>query len=246
MSLRDLRRDPAEIDDDHNDSVGTSRRRFLRRAAAGGAVALGAGAVGLAAGAQAAGAQAPGTTSGTAKPTGAAGKKPTIEGEDLSLIVFAHSVELAAVAIYDAILATRRLDTPGEHRARTFQLHHRDHAAKLATFAGSEASTTPDASLVDEFMPRLQQAGTAEPVIDLAQKLEERLAATYANDLGRLAGWEVAGAVSTILPVESEQAVVWSRVLEPDPTEWAKQIKTWIPAFQTGEGALRPNGSSPN
>ena len=43
---------------------------------------------------------------------------------------------------------------------------------------------------------------------------------------------------SKILPVDSQQAVVWSQVLVPDTAEWATGITDWIPNFQSATDAI--------
>ena len=258
MSIRRLRRSSAEIDeqhpasmpaiDDELDPALSGRRRFLTRAAAGGAIAFGASAIPLSTLVPSALAQTGGSTPGSAPATSGAPAKSTakVEGNDLDIVVFLQTIELAAVEIYDKIVKTGRLSSPVAESARQFALHHKDHAAKLAEFAGNQATNKANATLVRELTARTDIASadgsTAER--DLAQigfDLETGIAATHSFALGELDGWEIAGVCSIIEPVESQHALAWSLIIEPDVEQWKNAIKTWIPPFQNQDGALLPN-----
>src|SRR5690349_9628754 len=97
MAFRALRRTSAEIDEQHlaESDHGASRRRFLTRAATGGALAVGASTLPLSTFVPGAGAQAEeeGTTAGTTPGTlpvapPVTGDPPVVEGSDLTLLVF--------------------------------------------------------------------------------------------------------------------------------------------------------------
>lgn len=291
MSFRDLRRHSAEIDEqprgpvdaidvDHADlpagpdpTVAASRRSFLRRAAAGGAIAFGAGAVPVGAMIPSALAQSTTTTGGAAPKAGAAptagavptagaattsgstpgtvpgtsvpvaGKKkdpPKVKGDDLTLVVYLQTMELAAVSAYTAIVATGKLTSPVAETARVFGMHHQDHADALAAFAGSEALDRPNATLGRQLLPSITSATTANEIVRIAYDLEESIAATYAAAMGELEEWEIAELVATMMPVTSQQALAWSLDLETDIGIWAKDIKTWIPNFQNDSRRYDP------
>jgi hypothetical protein len=248
MAFRALRRTSAEIDEQHLAESGrsASRRRFLTRAAAGGAVAVGASALPLSSHVPGASAQTEegteptaGTTPGTL-PTApeVTGDPPLVEGSDLTLVVFLQSIELTAVDAYETMVATGKMAPAVAETARQFSLHHTEHAEALAELAGGASVTDPNPGLTAELTPLIESGTNQDDMATLAYNLEERITATYAAALGALESWQAAAVASKILPVDSQHAVVWSQVLEPDPTEWATEITTWIPNFQSATDAI--------
>lgn len=230
-----------------------SRRGFLTRAATGGAIAVGASALSVATGVPRALAQTTqggegegsgdptaGTTPGTAPaaPAAGSGTPPIVEGTDLVLVVFLQSIELAAVEAYGAMVSTGRLAPAVAQTARQFSLNHTEHGKDLGELAGGQATTVANPRLVSELTPRIAAATTQDELATIAYELEESIAATYAATLGQFADFQAAAEASRILPVDSQQAIVWSQVLYPDPNEWATQITRWIPNFQSASGAI--------
>lgn len=266
MSFRALRRRTTEIDEQHRESMKhivdqlgeahfggdadqvAARRSFLKRAATGGAIAFGATLVPVSALADAALAQTtPGSTPGTtAKPatTGAAsGSKDDsgLDPGDLAIVLFAQSVELAAVAAYDLALGKGVLQSGVEETARVFRRHHADHARALSTFTPDAVVETPNAKLVAELGPKVQGATTVEAIAEVLMGIEDGAAATYQFAMGEIEGWKVAAAAATIEPVEGQHAVAWSTVVTPDADAWAKEITTYVPTFQTTSGGFEPS-----
>jgi hypothetical protein len=266
MSIRRLRRLTAEIDEQHRQSmasidaelgdlhvgtdpdVTTSRRRFLTKAAAGGAIAFGATAVPVATLVPAALAQTGGTTPGSKPPGSAAPPKSTakVEGADLAIVIFLQTIELAAVEIYNSIGDSGRLSSPVAESARQFALHHHDHAIKFAEYAGNQATNTPNSALIAEIAPRIASAEldrdqAEKQLAQVAFDLESGMAATHSFALGQFDGWEIASIGATIEPVESQHALAWSLVIEPDAAQWKNAITTWIPPFQNEDGAFLPS-----
>lgn len=262
MAFRDLRRKVAEIDEQHRASMrdiddelgelhyGTdpaaaaSRRRFLTRAATGGAIAFGATVIPVASMVPAALAQT--TTSGTSAtggstpPTTKKRVEPSVSGSDLTVVQFAQTVELAVVELYGTMIDGGKLPNSLSETARVFKGHHQDHADALAKLAGSDAPNTANAKLLAELNPKVAAASTAKDLAQIAYGVEDGAASTYLYALGVLQEWDVAGAASSILPVEAQHAIVWSQVIEPDPNAWATQIKTWVPNFQSQTAAFEP------
>ena len=266
MAFRALRRTVAEIDERHRDAVTTtgdqigdapvgadrsaSRRGFLTRAATGGAIAVGASALSVTGasralaqttqGGEGEGDPTAGTTPGTAPaaPAAPTGEPAIVEGTDLVLVVFLQSIELAAVQAYAAMVETGKLAPAVAQTARQFSLNHAEHSTALGELAGGQATTVANPRLVSELTPRIAAAGTREELATIAYELEESIAATYAATLGQFDDFRAAAEASSILPVDSQQAIVWSQVLYPDPNEWATQITRWIPNFQSASGAI--------
>jgi len=231
-----LRRLAADVDEQHNEAMRTihddlgeahfgngdpaaaaSRRQFLKRASIGGAaVAVGAGTISLAALLPNAAAQS----------TDAA-----LTDGDSAIVVFAQTAELALVSLYDTAIATTKLTTSVAEVARTFGLHHGDHATALGTLADKAATNKANQALVDQFAPFITNAGNQKAIIQVLFQLEQAAAATYQSALGKLEAAATAGPVATIMPVEGQHAVVWGQTLE-------LPIDQWLPPFQKDTDAL--------
>jgi hypothetical protein len=193
------------------------RRQFLRRVGVGGAaVAVGAGGISLAA-LLPAGAQSTATA--------------TITDGDTPIIVFAQSAELALASLYLTAIATNKLSAALSETARTFGLHHGEHATALATLADKAATNKANPTLVAQFEPQIKDATSEDALVRVLFDLEQAAAATYESALGKLETTFTAGPVSTILPIEGQQAVVWGQVLE-------LPIDQWLPPFQSESDAL--------
>jgi Ferritin-like domain len=235
MDVTRLRRLLREVDEEHRDTLRTvaddmaavadaaSRRSFLR-----GSLVVG-GAAALVAGPLATGAAATGTTT-TAPP-----KRPQ-EG-DFALLGWAQSLELAAVAVYDAALASGRLSAVATTVATMFARHHSDHADAIGGLAGKSALGIANPALVAEFGPKVTAASSEAAVLTIAYDLENAAAATYGLALGVLLGTNAAALVASIQPIESRHAVVLGDVL-------GKSLNALVPEFQastTGGGAIDPS-----
>lgn len=220
-----------------------SRRGFLSRLG-GVAVAFGASTVSIGAMAAAAGAQGMdndtmGDTMGDGSPDNGADAGPgcasgpvEMTASDETIVRFAASVELAAVAAYELGIEGRRLNSAATQSARVFAGHHADHAEALRCLVG-DAPGDPNAALVAALAPQIQGAANETEVVAVFRSIEAGAAATYFAALGELATPAVAGAASTILPVEAQHEVVWAQVLGEPITEY-------VPAFQQAEGAFTP------
>jgi hypothetical protein len=216
-----------------------SRRGFLTRLG-GVAVAFGASTVSIGAMAAAVGAQPmDGGTMGEGSPDGGADAGPgcasgpvEMTAGDETIVRFAASVELAAVAAYELGIGGRRLDAAATQSARVFAGHHADHAEALRCLVG-DAPGDPNAALVAALAPQIEGAASEAEVVAVFRSIEAGAAATYYAALGELATPAVAGAASTILPVEAQHEVVWAQVLGEPITEY-------VPAFQQAEGAFTP------
>ena len=246
-----LRRLTAEADRAHRDGMATlpadlevahfgtddealvaSRRQFLTRA---GSTAIVAGAVAVPLGvvAQSAWAQDATTTSTTAAPGPDCDSGPvTMAASDEQIVVFAESVERAAVAAYAVARANPALGPAARESARIFEGHHDQHGEALRCLVAGTAQD-PNTALVAAFGPQLEGARSEAEIIELLRQLESAAAATYLAALGQLETPAVAGAASTILPVEAQHEVVWSQYLD-------LPVATYVPAFQTTDGAVAP------
>lgn len=221
--MRTIESDLAAVHVDDTDAALTASRRNFMRNLGVGAVAFGSVAVAGVALAEGAAAQSATATA-----------PPDLPQADLQLALFAQGLELAAAAAYDAAIATRVLDAPSTEIARTFARHHRDHAQALGALAPKDQNvTTPNAAVVKAVGPQIQSAGNQNGILTILYGVEEGAAATYLRALGVVDSWLVAGPAATILPIESQHAVVLGQLTgQPE--------STWMPAFGTTTAAFDP------
>ncbi len=255
MDLNRLRHLVAEVDEEHHEAMRTlhdainlaprevegasvaDRRRFLRRLGLGG-TALGLGGVALLAGSQAASAQT--TTGGSSTPGGATAggattstvatttttlppQQPTTG--DLPLLAFAQSVELAALSIYAAVVATGKLSEASAPIAAAFANHHRQHAEALSGVAGKAALNQPNGSLLRTYNPLVQAAVDEKAVLTILFQIETALTSTYVDQLGDLEGTNGVTVVASMQPIESRHAVVIGNAL-------GAPLTTYTPSFE--------------
>jgi hypothetical protein len=160
------------------------------------------------------------------------GQEGAGELDDLTIAVFAEQVELAAVAAYQAAAGTGLLDSTATEVGTLFAQHHEDHAGAFASFAGDDATGTANQAVLDAFGPMIEEAADQAALLDIAFQLEQGAASTYHFALGVL-GADAAAAVSTILPIEAQHAVVLGQFLD-------KPVEEWMPPFETSDAALSP------
>lgn len=233
ITTRALRQLAADVDDQHHEAMATihedlrevhfgetsrtlagSRRNFLRNAGLGGAAL---------------------TIGSTLVPFSrlmpAAWAQQTLSDGDLA--AFAESVELAAVEAYTATIETGLLDGGVVDVAEIFREHHREHAEAFAGVASQDATGEANQAVLDVFGPLIADAADQAALLQIAQDLENGAASTYFYSLGVLQDRDAALAVATILPIESQHAVVLGQAL-------GQELEEYVPTFQGQEGALSP------
>jgi hypothetical protein len=155
--------------------------------------------------------------------------------DDATIAAFAESVELAAVAAYDAAAASGKVTTPAIiDAARLFAGHHQEHGAAFGGAAGDKATGKPNAALLAALTPQLDAAADERAVLELAYGLENAAAATYLFALGALTSAAALQLTASILPVEGQHAVVLGQALGKPATEY-------VPKFESDEAALKPD-----
>ena len=170
----------------------TPRRTFLRRATSGAlVVAIGPALVPAGRFLPAAGAQATG---------------------DAALAAFAESIELVAVAAYEA--GAELLSDDLAPVLRTFAGHHAEHAEAWAELAGDRATGEPNPALLEALAPTIEGFGTQNEVLRFARDLENQLSVTCGHLLSVLEDAGAATAAATILPVEASHAAALSYELQ--------------------------------
>lgn len=177
------------------------RRSFLKQVAAGGAL--------LTVGSMV-------TPVGRLLPRAWAQDTPT----DAELAAFAAGLELAAVAAYRTAVDTGKLSNATATVGAMFSGHHDEHAKALNAILGEAAVTEPNKTVLAEFEPMISGAADEAAILEIAYGIEEAAASTYLFAIGTLTDAKNAGALGTILPVESQHATVLATVLGKDPSEY--------------------------
>ena len=140
----------------------------------------------------------PATTTTTAPP-----KQPT--DDDVSLLGFSQSVELAARNLYDVALGTDDFDDNERAVLATIRESHDAYAASLSAILGRQAPQT-----VDAVFDTLQSSfgGDKHSVLDAAYALESTAVATHTDVLGKLQATDGASLIASILIVEARHGTV--------------------------------------
>lgn len=150
-----------------------------------------------------------------------------------ALVMFAASMEFAVVATYQSLIDSGKLSAGSAKTARTFQDHHRDHGRAFNAIT-LQTTEKPNAKIVAAFKTNVKAASAEKGLLAIAYTIEEDLAATYLHSLGVLQDKSNAGVVASILPVESQHAVVLAQVLK-------KKVGDYLPPFQNDKQALDPS-----
>ncbi|HEX7276963.1 MAG TPA: ferritin-like domain-containing protein [Acidimicrobiales bacterium] len=239
ISEHQLRQMAADVDEMHNDGMTSmaseiqelhaatrdlrhDRRHLLKKAGAGtaAALALGSGVLPI------------------ARLVPAFGQTLT----DGDIAAFAASVELTAVAAYTMAAESGKLQPAVKDVGVMFAGHHQAHADAFNGAAGAKAVTAPNAKLLAALGPDLTKALAADQaaILEFAMTVENAAAATYLFALGALQSAAALKLTASILPVESQHAVVLGTAL-------GKSGKDLFPAggtnngFETDAAALRPD-----
>lgn len=191
-----------------------SRRSALRNAALG-TVALGAGGIGAVA--LAGNAQAE-----IVLPTLSA----TATAADRKLLGHLTSLELAAAAAYELVPATKLVTAANLAVLATFGTHHTQHAAGYTAFAGADAVTAPNATLLKELTASITEAMNVGEVLGALATLEDRLAATGSLALSKLEGTDGAKRVASVMNTDARTAVVLGGLA-------GRAVTDFVPTFQS-------------
>jgi len=182
---------------------GALRRRLLGIGLGGAAVSL------LPFLAGRAGATTPGTTptdsAAATTTTSAPPKRPT--DDDVSLLGFAQSVEIAAFRLYEQALANDGFDDNDRAVLATIHDAHQAYASSLSGFLGREAPNEVN-PLFDDVKSSF--TGDRSSVLDAAYQLESTAVATHTDILEELRGTDGAGLLASILIVEARHGTVIS------------------------------------
>jgi rubrerythrin len=225
ISERHLRQLASDVDEQHHEGMGTmasdiaelhaetrtfraDRKTVLRTA---GALAIGTSVL----------------TLRNLLPAGAA------ELTDGDIAAFAESVELAAVEAYKAAAGSGKLQPAVVEIGTMFAGHHAEHAKAFGGASGGKATGKPNPKLLEAVGGQLKGAADQAAILEIAYGLENAAAATYLFALGALKSEAALALTASILPVESQHAVVLGSALGKKATEF-------VPSFQTQDGAVDP------
>ena len=180
---------------------GALRRRLLGIGLGGAAVSL------LPFLAGRAGATTPGTaptdSAAATTTTSAPPKRPT--DDDVSLLGFAQSVEIAAFRLYEQALANDGFDDNDRAVLATIHDAHQAYASSLSGFLGRQAPNEVNPVYDDV---KSSFTGDRSSVLDAAYQLESTAVATHTDILKQLQGTDGAGLLASILIVEARHGTV--------------------------------------
>jgi hypothetical protein len=203
------------------DPADPSRRRFLARAGVGGVI----------------------FTIGTAlvpldsllSPAFGQTATTSVPATDDGTAAFAQSIELALVGSYQAAATGGKVLTrPATNTLASFSADHQQHATAFATAARSKATNKANTKLLDVVTGQLHAAADEKAVLQIAYSMETAAAATYLYVLGLFRTAAPLQLAASILPVESQHAVVLGQMLGKDP----KATPDYLPSFITPDPAL--------
>lgn len=158
------------------------------------------------------------------------------EVNDADIATFAASFEFAAVEAYKAAADSGKVTTKTVLEAATeFAGHHQQHGEAFRALA-SDKNVGPNAKILDMVAGQLKAAKDETAVVDLAYGLENAAASTYLFGLGVLTNQKAYETAASILPVESQHAMVLGSVLGKDVTS-----TDYMPAFEKTDQALKPS-----
>ena len=146
-----------------------------------------------------------GSTSDTTPATTTTSPPKRPSTDDVTLLGFAQSVELAARDLYDVALGTSGFDADQRAVIATIRESHDAYAASLSAILGRLAPQTPN-TVVDSLSSSF--AGAASTVLDAAYSLESTAVATHIDILGKLQGTDGATLIASILIVEARHGTV--------------------------------------
>lgn len=145
-------------------------------------------------------------------------------------MAFLESLELTAAASYEAATASGLAPESATTFAQ-FSDHHRQHAQTVGAVAGPEAKGKSNPKLAQVTNDQMNQASSAKALIKILFDLEGALAATYLAALGTLQEDPHETLAASILPVESQHAVVLGRLIGLSEVDL-------VPAFEIVERAM--------
>ena len=154
---------------------------------------------------------------------------------DAGLQAFAQSMELALVQAYTEVATAVTITSPAAIDATTTIVqHHEQHAQALGAAAGDRATNAPNRRIVSRFRVDLRKAADEAAALGALIGFENEAASTYMFVLGSLEAIPALQLAASILPVESEHAVVLARLARLAPAQT-------FPSFENQDQAFKPD-----
>ena len=163
----------------------------------------------------------------------AAAQEETQEITDEDIAAFAETIELTAIEAYREAAASGLLSPPVAQAAAMFAGHHTEHANALKAPAGAKATGKPNGRLLASVSDQLKNATTERGILQIAYDLENSAAGTYLYALGVLKASSALRLAASILPVESQHAVVLGQAL-------GKPADQVVPSFENQDRGIDP------
>lgn len=158
------------------------------------------------------------------------------EVTDADIATFAASLEFAAVEAYKAAAGSGKVTTKAvADAAGEFAGHHKEHGEAFKALA-SDKNVGANKKILEMVSGQLKAAKDETAVVELAYGLENAAASTYLFGLGVLTNKKAYETAASILPVESQHAMVLGSVL-------GKQVTSadYMPPFEKTDAALKPS-----
>ena len=146
-------------------------------------------------------AQATTTTPTTAPATSTTAVPRRPSAEDIVLLAFAQTVELAAMSLYDQALVAVDLDDTQRPVIQALREAHKAYGQSLSALLGRNAPNAPSQSVVDLLSAGF--TGSATELLGTASMLESTAVATHQELIRQLQGIDGAALLASIMIVEA-------------------------------------------
>jgi hypothetical protein len=155
----------------------------------------------------------------------------TTKTDDTDIAAFAESIELAAISSHQAAAASSKVGAGAGQVLAGLAAHHAEHAKAFAASAGAKATGKPNAKLADVLAGQLRDAPDQNGVLRIAFDLENALAATHLRAVGTFTAITARQLAASVLPVESQHAVVVGAML-------GRPLADTVPVLETQDLAI--------
>jgi Ferritin-like domain len=133
-------------------------------------------------------------------------KRP--QGEDVELLGFAQSVELAAAQLYHMVLSANMLGETTTAIVTAVEQSHTSFGQALNALLGRQAPGVASADLITAMTEGF--SGNQASFLAAAGELEDTLVATHSELISQIAGVDGAELIASILVVEARHASVFA------------------------------------
>lgn len=171
-----------------------------------------------------------GDTTPAATTTTAPPKRPT--ADDVEILGFARTIELAAAQLYETALGSGALSDATMAVVTNVRQAHVSYGQSLNAFLGREAPGDASADVLDAYADAF--GGDEKAFLAAAYELEDTAVATHTEILGQVVGTDGVSLIASIVIAEAEHAVVLADLA--GETDLDALIFTKATALEPGEG----------